>query len=52
VTIFDTLLIEHFTMDKQTETTVEFNLADAIVRDLLDTEIAFIGGGELVLLGG
>jgi len=39
-------------MDKQAELSLELNANDAILRDLLDTEIALIGGGDLVLIGG
>ena len=38
-------------MDMQIDTSVT-TLEQAILRDLLDSEIVFIGGGELALLGG
>ena len=38
-------------MDKQLDTFV-LTQEQAILRDLLDSEIVFIGGGELALLGG
>ncbi len=38
-------------MDKQIETSVITN-ESAVLRELLDSELVFIGGGELVLLGG
>jgi hypothetical protein len=38
-------------MDKQIETSVIAN-ESAVLRELLDSELVFIGGGELVLLGG
>ena len=34
-------------MDKQLDTTQELSLNDDIVRDLLDSEIMLIGGGEV-----
>ena len=37
-------------MDKQTDTSV-LTQEQAILRDLLDSEIVLIGGGELALLG-
>lgn len=33
-------------MNNQIDSTTETNLNDAILRDLLDNEIMFIGGGE------
>ena len=33
-------------MDKQLDTTQELSLNDDILRDLLDTEILLVGGGE------
>ncbi len=37
-------------MDKQLDTSV-LTQEQAILRDLLDSEIVLIGGGELALLG-
>ena len=33
-------------MDKQLDTTQELSLNDDVVRDLLDSEVVLIGGGE------
>ena len=38
-------------MDKQANTTAEINLNQDILRDLLDTEIMLIGGGDVVVNG-
>ena len=38
-------------MDKQTDTSITAN-ESAALRELLDSELVFIGGGELALLGG
>ena len=38
-------------MDKQMNTTQELSLNDEILRDLLDSEIMLIGGGEAALNG-
>ena len=38
-------------MDKQFEITQELSLSDEILRDLLDSEIILIGGGEAALNG-
>ena len=35
-------------MDKQINTTQELGLNDDILRDLLDSEVILIGGGEVV----
>lgn len=35
-------------MDKQLNTALEFNAGEEILRDLLDSEIVLIGGGEAV----
>jgi hypothetical protein len=35
-------------MDKQIDTTHELCLNDDILRDLVDTEVLMIGGGEIV----
>jgi len=35
-------------MNKATETTVELDFDQIVLRDLLDSEIVLIGGGELV----
>lgn len=35
-------------MDKQVNTTQELGLNDDILRDLLDSEVVLIGGGEVV----
>ena len=38
-------------MDKQVNTTTEINLNQDILRDLLDSEIMLIGGGDVVVNG-
>ena len=38
-------------MDKQIDTTQELGLNDQILRDLLDSEIVFVGGGQAVGTG-
>ena len=38
-------------MDKQANTAVEINLSQDILRDLLDSEIMLIGGGDVVVNG-
>ena len=38
-------------MDKQLDTTLEFNADLLALRDLLDSEIVLIGGGEVVITG-
>jgi len=38
-------------MDMQFDTTADTSSIDAIFRDLLDAEIALIGGGDIVLIG-
>lgn len=38
-------------MDKQINTTQELSLNDEILRDLLDSEIVLIGGGEIATNG-
>ena len=38
-------------MDKQFDTTV-LTQEQSVLRELLDSEIVLIGGGELALLGG
>ena len=38
-------------MDKQANTAVEINLCQDILRDLLDSEIMLIGGGDVVVNG-
>ena len=38
-------------MDKQLDTTLEFNVDQLALRDLLDSEIVLIGGGEVVICG-
>lgn len=35
-------------MDKQLNTALEFNASEEVLRDLLDSEIFLIGGGEAV----
>lgn len=34
-------------MDKQIDTVKDLNLNDEILRDLLDSEVLLIGGGEI-----
>jgi len=36
-------------MDKQLDTTVELTQAQLNLRDLLDTEIVLIGGGDTIV---
>jgi len=38
-------------MDQQIDTPLDIG-TESILRELIDTEIAFIGGGDLVLIGG
>lgn len=38
-------------MDKQIETTQEPSLNDQTLRDLLDSEVVFVGGGQAVGTG-
>ena len=38
-------------MDKQINTAVEINLNQDALRDLLDSEIMLIGGGDVVVNG-
>ena len=38
-------------MDKQANTAAEITLNQDILRDLLDTEIMLIGGGDVVVNG-
>jgi hypothetical protein len=38
-------------MDNQLDTTLDFNLNDEILRDLLDSEVVLIGGGEFSTTG-
>ncbi len=38
-------------MDKQLDTVLEFNADQFALRDLLDSEIVLIGGGEVVITG-
>ena len=38
-------------MDKQLDTTQEISLSDDILRDLLDSEVMLIGGGNVALNG-
>lgn len=38
-------------MDKQLDTTQELGLNDDSLRDLLDSEILLIGGGDIVISG-
>ena len=38
-------------MDKQLNTTTDVNLNQDILRDLLDSEIMLIGGGDVVVNG-
>ena len=38
-------------MDKQVNTTADINLNQDILRDLLDSEIMLIGGGDVVVNG-
>ena len=38
-------------MDKQANTAADINLHQDIVRDLLDSEILLIGGGDVVVNG-
>ena len=38
-------------MDKQANTTADINLNQDILRDLLDSEIMLIGGGDVVVNG-
>ena len=38
-------------MDKQVNTTAEINLNQDALRDLLDSEIMLIGGGDVVVNG-
>ena len=38
-------------MDKQVNTTTDVNLNQDILRDLLDSEIMLIGGGDVVVNG-
>lgn len=35
-------------MDKQIDTTQELCLSEAILRDLLESEVILIGGGQVV----
>ena len=38
-------------MDKQANTAADINLNQDILRDLLDSEILLIGGGDVVVNG-